>query len=77
MAGIMAEEIGRRAGPEAGGTAGVGAAAAVLATPAAAAGATHREGYALAAGLALGLVVLGTGRDAPGLADLQLDRRLM
>lgn len=40
---------------------------------------THdREGYALAAGLALGMVVLGLGgsRAAAGLADLQLEERL-
>ncbi len=35
-----------------------------------------REGYALAAGLALGLVCLGKGHNAPGLADLQLADRL-
>lgn len=40
-------------------------------------GITHdREGYALAAGLALGMVTLGTGRQAPGLADLKLEERL-
>ncbi|KAK3244197.1 hypothetical protein CYMTET_46182, partial [Cymbomonas tetramitiformis] len=35
-----------------------------------------REGYAVAAGLALGLVTLGLGRSAAGLADLQLEDRL-
>jgi anaphase-promoting complex subunit 1 len=35
-----------------------------------------REGYALAAGLALGLVTLGKGRSAAGLASLQLEDRL-
>ena len=40
-------------------------------------GAAHgREGYALAAGLALGLVTLGRGRSAIGLADLQIPERL-
>ena len=40
-------------------------------------GAAHgREGYALAAGLALGLVTLGRGRAAVGLADLQIPERL-
>lgn len=73
----MAEEIGRRAATEMGGTAGVGTAAAVLVTPALSAAATHREGYALAAGYALGLVVLASGRSAPGLIDLHLDTRLM
>lgn len=37
---------------------------------------TDREGYALAAGLSLGLVALGAGRGAVGLADLELERRL-
>ena len=35
-----------------------------------------REGYALAAGFALGLVTLGRGRDAWGLADLHIEDRL-
>jgi anaphase-promoting complex subunit 1 len=35
-----------------------------------------REGHALAAGLALGMVVLGHGRAAPLLADLALEARL-
>jgi anaphase-promoting complex subunit 1 len=35
-----------------------------------------REGYALAAGLALGLVTLGRGRAAVGLADLRIPERL-
>lgn len=74
---MMAEEIGRQAGPQAAGHAGAGAAAAAMAAPTMAAGATHREGYALAAGLALGLVVLGAGRSAPGLSGLRLDERLM
>ena len=38
--------------------------------------AREREGYALAAGLALGLITLGRGRSAAGLADLQLEERL-
>lgn len=32
----------------------------------------ERESYALTAGLALGLVTLGRGESAPGLADLKL-----
>lgn len=32
----------------------------------------ERESYALTAGLALGLVTLGKGDTAPGLADLRL-----
>jgi anaphase-promoting complex subunit 1 len=35
-----------------------------------------REAYALAAGLALGLITLGRGRGAAGLADLQIEDRL-
>jgi hypothetical protein len=35
-----------------------------------------REGYALAAGLALGLITLGKGRAAVGLADLHLEDKL-
>ncbi len=35
-----------------------------------------REGYALAAGLALGLITLGRGHDAAGLADLHIVDRL-
>lgn len=35
-----------------------------------------REGYALAAGMALGLITLGRGRAALGLADLHLEERL-
>ena len=35
-----------------------------------------REGYALAAGLALGLITLGKGRSAVGLADLHLEEKL-
>ncbi|EFN54660.1 hypothetical protein CHLNCDRAFT_9822, partial [Chlorella variabilis] len=35
-----------------------------------------REGYALAAGLALGLITLGRGRAAVGLADLHLEDKL-
>jgi hypothetical protein len=38
--------------------------------------AQDREGYALAAGWALGLITLGRGRGAPGLADLRLEERL-
>ncbi|KAJ7525602.1 hypothetical protein O6H91_17G058400 [Diphasiastrum complanatum] len=38
--------------------------------------ALDREGYALAAGLALGLVTLGRGKDAWGLADLMIEDRL-
>lgn len=36
----------------------------------------EREGYALAAGLALGLVMLGAGGSAPGLADINMREQL-
>jgi hypothetical protein len=52
-------------------------AAAVLACAAGVQGVTQdREGYALAAGLALGLITLGKGRAAVGLADLHLEDKL-
>ena len=35
-----------------------------------------REGYALSAGLALGLICLGKGRHAIGLSDLHIEDRL-
>ncbi|GAX79204.1 hypothetical protein CEUSTIGMA_g6644.t1 [Chlamydomonas eustigma] len=35
-----------------------------------------REGYALAAGIGLGMVLLGKGRDMPGLSDMELEDRL-
>ena len=35
-----------------------------------------REAYALCGGFALGLVVLGMGRETPGLSDLRLDEQL-
>lgn len=34
------------------------------------------EGYALSAGLALGLICLGHGRNAAGLADMRIEDRL-
>ena len=37
---------------------------------------SNREGYALAAGMALGLITLGRGQDIPSLADLHLADRL-
>lgn len=68
MAKIMVEEIGRRASGELGNNNAAAAAAVPVSS--------HREGYALAAGAALGLVVLGSGRSAPGISDLQLEDRL-
>lgn len=38
--------------------------------------AADREGYALSAGLALGLICLGKGRNAIGLSDLHIEDRL-
>lgn len=57
----MLEEIGRRPCSSESGS-GVGA--------------QEREGYALAAGLALGLITLGRGRQALGLSDLRIEERL-
>ena len=37
---------------------------------------SHREGYALAAGAALGLIMLGAGHSTPGMTDLNLVDRL-
>lgn len=66
---MMLGEIGRRPGS---GVPKDGAAAA------AAGGSVSqdREGYALAAGLALGLITLGKGRNTAGLADLNIEGRL-
>ena len=38
---------------------------------------SNREGYALAAGMALGLITLGRGHNMPALADLHLQDRLV
>lgn len=78
---IMIEEIGRRPGNAGGAGAGDGGDAGVQRNNADAAGAAgavaqDREGYALAAGLALGLITLGRGHDAAGLADLHIVDRL-
>ena len=62
---VLLDEIGRRPGG-AGDRGGVGSVA----------WAQERDGYALAAGLALGLVTLGSGRSALGLADLRIVERL-
>ena len=35
-----------------------------------------REGFSLSAGLALGLVCLGSGRKAAGLADMHMEAKL-
>lgn len=63
----MLEEIRRRPGTG-GGEEGVSSSGGAVAQ--------DREGYALAAGLALGLVTLGRGQEAPGLADIQMADRL-
>lgn len=79
MTETMLEEIGR--------TPGVNPSLAHMTSPAGAAVnaaslsalmcVTHdREAYALAAGFALGLICLGQGRNAPGLADLHLEDKL-
>ncbi len=64
---IMLEEIGRRPGA-ANGEEGPGVNGGAVTQ--------DREGYALAAGLALGLVTLGRGQNAPGLSDIQIADRL-
>ena len=38
---------------------------------------SDRESYTLAAGLALGLVNLGSGSSLPGMSDLNIDERLI
>ncbi|KAI3425098.1 hypothetical protein D9Q98_008476 [Chlorella vulgaris] len=78
MAEVMLDEIGRRPGSAAkgaeeqqqqqqGSNSGTGLHKGVT---------QDREGYALAAGLALGLITLGRGRAAVGLADLHLEDKL-
>ncbi|KAK9819157.1 hypothetical protein WJX81_007920 [Elliptochloris bilobata] len=79
---IMIEEIGRRPGGDgSGGGSGDGGDGGAQRNNADAAGASgavaqDREGYALAAGLALGLITLGRGHDAAGLADMHIVDRL-
>lgn len=83
MTETMLEEIGRTPGvnpslanaaagaADTAGGSGVGSSLASLMCV------THdREGYALAAGCALGLICLGQGHNAPGLADLHLVDKL-
>ncbi|KAL3162204.1 hypothetical protein ABBQ32_009910 [Trebouxia sp. C0010 RCD-2024] len=65
----MMEEIGRRPG---GGGAGEFGSTSTQGS----AVSQDREGYALAAGLALGLITLGQGRGAVGLSDLHIEERL-
>lgn len=81
----MLQEMARRPGlpgiHHLGGTAAAAAAAGVGGGLAGALGGGQgvmqdREGYALAAGAALGLITLGRGRRIPGLEDLQLGKRL-
>ncbi|WIA14045.1 hypothetical protein OEZ85_002600 [Tetradesmus obliquus] len=84
MSEIMLEEITRTPGvnpsltggggglgAEAGGGSGLGASLSSLMCVM-----QDREGYALAAGFGLGLICLGQGRSAPGLADLHLEDKL-
>lgn len=85
MVETLLEEIGRRPGqpPGAGGGGGAsrplmgGRTGGIDGVAAGAGGVTSdREGYALAAGLALGLVTLGVGSNAPGLSDIRIRDRL-
>eukprot|EP00775_Hariotina_reticulata_P010096 gene10096-10252_t len=85
MTETMLEEIGRTPGVNPSLAANAGSAAGTAVDPAGGAGASlgalmsvtqDREGYALAAGFGLGLICLGQGRNAPGLADLHLEDKL-
>lgn len=67
----MLEEIGRRPG-----NAGSQKASAATVSSSGTTISADREGYALSAGLALGLICLGHGRDAVGLADMKIEERL-
>lgn len=78
MAETMLEEIGRRPGiTPIGSNGGVPGGQDPSSTVHMSMGVTQdREGYALAAGFALGLICLGKGRGAAGLADLHIEDRL-
>lgn len=67
----MLEEIGRKPG-----SAGATKSAAAATTTSGSTIAADRESYALSAGLALGLICLGQGRNAVGLADMRIEERL-
>lgn len=69
----MLEEIGRRPGSVV--SSKTAAAAATISSSGTTISA-DREGYALSAGLALGLICLGHGRKAVGLADMHIEDRL-
>lgn len=76
---IMLDEIGRRPAAADGAGAGGGTGTSGSAGNTAKEGAPVAldwEGYSLAAGLALGLITLGAGRGAAGLADLRIEDRL-
>jgi hypothetical protein len=82
MTEIMLEEISRTpgvnpsltgGGPGADGSGGSGLGASLSSLMCVT---QDREGYALAAGFGLGLICLGQGRSAPGLADLHLEDKL-
>jgi anaphase-promoting complex subunit 1 len=82
MTEIMLEEIGRTpgvnpsltgSGPGADTSSGSGLGASLSSLMCVT---QDREGYALAAGFGLGLICLGQGRSAPGLADLHLEDKL-
>ena len=72
----MLEEIGQRPGTVTGPTGSGNNNSDAAQVQTAATVATDREGYALAAGLALGLICLGRGHQAQGLADLGIEARL-
>lgn len=79
MTETMLEEISRTPGvnPSLTSIATLGSSAVNGASLSALMSVTHdREAYALAAGFGLGLICLGQGRNAAGLADLHLEDKL-
>ena len=65
---LMLEEIGRRPTSS--------DAASATQQPGPGPGHENREGYAWAAAMGLGLITLGKGRAAAGLADMRIEQRL-
>lgn len=79
MTETMLEEIGRTPGvnPSLANMATLGGPGVTGASLSALMTVTHdREAYALSAGFGLGLICLGQGRNAAGLADLHLEEKL-
>lgn len=76
MAEILLQEVARRPKMPQGGFGSPGASNTSITTSTPAVS-SDREGYALAAGLALGMVTLGRGDGAIGLSDLNLKDKLV